>query len=271
MNLTLIPSPFALDQFRYSMGLAPETLLASGLKATLESDGHTVTVNERSTELGPGTVLDRIGQHLAELAEQVAAAHRNQSLPVILGGDCLVAIGVTAGLRRALKSDFGIAWFDAHGDFNTPDTTLSGYLGGMPLACACGRGLDLLRTAVQLDQPVNEANVVMVGIRDLDPPEKVLIDSTPIRVYSPADTPQFNADVRPTYLHYDIDSMDPSLAPGVNFLTPNGLSMETALQAARKVQPHLAAFALTAVDPSRDREGRTVKTAMELMRGILKS
>lgn len=270
MNLTLIPSPFALDQFRQSIGLTPETLLAAGLKATLESDGHTVTVSERTTQLGPGTVLERIGQHLAQLADRVAAAHQNQSLPVILGGDCLVSIGVVAGLRRALNSDFGITWFDAHGDFNTPETTLSGYLGGMPLACACGRGLETLRAAVQLDQPMNESNIVMVGIRALDPPEKALIDSTPIRIYSPADSPQYIADVRPTYLHFDIDAMDPSLAPGVNYLAPNGLSLAAALQAARQVTPHLAAFSLTAVDPTRDREGRTVQTTLELIRGILK-
>src|SRR6185503_7860496 len=98
------------------------------------------------------------------LAGAVADAHRAGSLPVILGGDCLVAIGAAAGLRRALGSDFGVAWFDAHGDFNTPETTLSGYLGGMPLACACGRGLSILRQAAGLDRPVEEANVVMVGI-----------------------------------------------------------------------------------------------------------
>lgn len=270
MNLNLIPSPFALDKHRVSVGRAPETLLAAGLVDQLHSDGHTVNVVERDLNLGGGTVLQRIGRNDAILAEAVAAAHRNNSLPVILGGDCLVSIGVVTGLRRALDSDFGIAWFDAHGDFNTPDTTISGYLGGMPLACACGRGLEILRESAGLDRPVNESNVVMLGIRDLDPPERALLDTTPVRIFSPVETPTFVADDRPTHLHFDIDVMDPSLAPGVNYLSPNGLSLEAALDAARKVRPHLAAFSLTAVDPERDRNGKTVQIAIELIRRMIK-
>jgi arginase len=268
MNLTLIPSPFALDQYRQNAGLAPETMLAHGLREGLESDGHIVTVMPRAVELGAGSVLSRIGQHLAVLAECVAAAQQNQSLPVIMGGDCMVAVGVVAGLSHSLDSDFGIAWFDAHGDFNTPETTLSGYLGGMPLACACGRGLAELRDATGLTKPVAEAHVTMVGIRDLDAPEKTLIDSTPIRVYSPATAPQFSAPASPTYLHFDMDCLDPSLATGVNYLVPNGLGLEEALGAARKVKPHLAAFSLTAFDPTRDRNEQTVATAIALLRGF---
>jgi arginase len=270
MHLTLIPSPFALDKHLSSMGRAPQVLLDAGLLAALQSDGHTITVVERDLGLGVGTVLERIGRNTAILAEHVAAAHRAGTLPLILGGDCLVSIGVVTGLRRALEADFGIAWFDAHGDFNTPDTTISGYLGGMPLACCCGRGLEILRETTGLDRPMNEANVIMLGIRDLDPPEKALLDQTPVRIFDPAGTPPFVPDDRPTYLHFDIDVMDPRLAPGVNFLTPNGLSLETALAAARKVKPHLAAFSFTAVDPERDRDGRTVQTAIQLIRGILK-
>ncbi len=269
MNITLIPSPFALDQYRKSMGLAPEAFLAAGLKEALQSDGHAVTVADRDLELGSGTVLERIGRNSAILAEQVAAAHRAGSLPLILGGDCLVSIGAVAGLRRALDSDFGIAWFDAHGDFNTPETTLSGYLGGMPLACCCGRGLESLRESSGLDRPMNEANVVMLGIRDLDPPEKALLDTTPVRIIDPGGVPSFSPDSRPTYVHFDIDVMDPSLVPGVNYLSPNGLSLEAAVGAAHKVKPHLAAFSLTAVDSERDRNNKTLETAIAVISGVL--
>ena len=270
MRLTLIPSPFALDQYRHSMGRAPEALLAHGLQESLEADGHTVAVVKRELDLGSGAVLQRIGRNDAILAEHVAAARRANSLPVVLGGDCLVSIGVVAGLRRALDSDFGVAWFDAHGDFNTPETTISGYLGGMPLACCCGRGLERLRETAGLDRPVSESNVIMLGIRDLDPPERALLDTTPVRIFDPARTPSFIPDLRPTYLHFDIDALDPAIAPGVNYLTPNGLSLATALDAARKIKPHLAAFSLTAVDPELDRNGKTAQTAIEIIRGVLK-
>jgi arginase family enzyme len=116
---------------------------------------------------------------------------------------------------------------------------------------------------------VNEANVVMLGIRDLDPPEKALLDTTPVRVIDPGGVPSFVPDNRPTYLHFDIDVMDPSLAPGVNYLTPNGLLLEAAIEAALKVKPHLAAFSLTAVDPERDRNNKTLETAIAVIRGVL--
>ncbi len=271
MHLTLIPSPFYLDQHRQGMGRAPEALLAAGLAGALEREGHSVTVAERNVNLGEGDRLTLMGRHLATLADTVAEARRAGRLPVILGGDCTISIGVVAGLRRALTDDFGIAWFDAHGDFNTPDTTLSGFLGGMPLACCCGRGLETLREAVGLTQPVNEAHVAILGVRDLDPAEKDLLDTTPVRRYAPNELTNFQADARPAYLHFDIDVLDPRYAPGVNYLTPDGLTPEAALTAARPIRPHLAALSLTAVDPEIDPTGLTVKTAIDLLPALLRS
>lgn len=265
MNLSLIPSPFALDQYRQNAGLASDVLLAQGLREKLEQNGHTVTLVERAVNLGPGTVLERIGQHLTSLADCVADARARGSLPVVLGGDCMVAVGVVAGLQRTLHPNLAIAWFDAHGDFNTPATTLSGYLGGMPLACACGYGLPELRKSVGLDMVVDPAKVIMLGIRDLDGPEQELIDSTPVRIFSPLTAVEFAAVEQPTYLHFDMDCLDPSLAPGVNYLVAKGLVLEDALTAARRVKPHLAALSLTAFDPTHDRDNRTAITALELL------
>jgi arginase len=270
MNLTLIPSPYALHHYRQGPGLAPETYLAHGLRQSLEADGHTVSVAERGPVAADGPVLDTIGQHLNELAGLVARAAERGSLPVILGGDCLAAIGVVAGLRRSRPAELGIAWFDAHGDFNTPETTLSGYLGGMPLACVCGRGLEALRAATGLDKPVDETRVVMAGIRDLDGPEKALLDTTRVRIFSAAAIGDFQPPAGPTYLHFDIDALDPSLAPGVNYLTPRGLLLAPAIDAARKVRANLAAFSLTASDPTVDQTGRTIESGLALVTGILK-
>lgn len=271
MNLTLIPSPFYLDQPRKGMGRAPETLLAAGLVGALERDGHSVVVAERKVNLGEGDRLTLMGRHLAALADAVADAQHVGRLPVILGGDCTLSIGVVAGLRRALAEDFGITWFDAHGDFNTPDTTISGFLGGMPLACCCGRGLETLREATGLTHPVKEAHVSILGVRDLDPAEKDLLDTTPVRRYTPDELANFRAEARPTYLHFDIDVLDPKYAPGVNYLTPNGLTPEAALEAARSIRPHLAALSLTAVDPEIDPTGLTVQTALSLLPALLRS
>jgi arginase len=269
MDLSLIPSPFSLDQFRQGIGQAPDALLAAGLVDQLRAAGHTVTVVERSFDLGAGGRLERIGRNLGQLAAAVAGAARAGALPVILGGDCLVAIGVVAGLRRVLSKEFGIAWFDAHGDFNTPETTITGYLGGMPLACCCGRGLAELRAAAGLEQPMAEAHVALLGVRDLDPAEKDLLDGTPVRRFPPAEIARFTADARPTYVHFDIDALELALAPGVNYPAPGGLALEAALQAARQVRPYLAAVALTAVDTTRDPSGQTVQTGLAVLRGVV--
>jgi arginase len=270
MKLTLIPSPFSLERHRQGMGRAPETLLAAGLVSSLESDGHSVRVADRSVELGRGDRLTVIGRNLTLLAEAVADARRAGALPVILGGDCLVSIGVVAGLRRSMIEDFGIVWFDAHGDFNTPETTISGFLGGMPLACCCGHGLEELRAATALTRPVSEANVALLGVRDLDPAERDLLDTTPVRRVEPADVSRFTPPSLPTYLHFDIDVLDPAYAPGVNYLTPNGLTPEAAIEAARKVWTRLAAFSLTAIDPELDPSGQTVQAGLSFLREILK-
>jgi arginase len=269
MDIRLISSPFSLDQLQTGMGQAPEALLAAGLVEQLRGDGHRVSVAARPTDLGAGGQLTRIGRNLASLAQAVAETVPAGALPVILGGDCLVSIGVVAGLRRVLADDLGIAWFDAHGDFNTPETTISGYLGGMPLACCCGRGLAELRAAAGLTRPVAEAQVALLGVRDLDPAEAQLLDGTPVRRFPPGEVAHFTADARPTYLHFDVDALDLALAPGVNYPAPGGLILEAALAAARQVRPHLAAVSLTAVDPTRDPSGQTVRTGLAVLRGVL--
>lgn len=269
MHLTLIPSPFDLDQPLHRMGRAPAELLAAGLVNLLEEDGHMVDVMERETDLGVGDRLTRMGRNLAALAAAVSVARRAKHLPVILGGDCTTSIGVVAGLRRSLPGELGITWFDAHGDFNTPEITISHYLGGMPLACCCGRGLDELRAAAGLHQPVNEAHVAVLGVRDLDPAEKDLLDSTAVQRFEPAHVSRFTPQNIPTYLHFDVDALDLAFAPGVSYPAPGGLAPQTAIDAARKVVPHLAAFSLTAVNPEQDSSGQTVQTALQILSGIL--
>lgn len=269
MKLALIPSPFALAHFGVDSGRTPQALLEAGLERALEADGHVVSLVGRDLDLGPGETLDRIGRNSWVLAEAVAEACQVGATPIILGGDCLVAVGMCAGLRSGTRGEFGIVWFDAHGDFNTPDTTLSGYLGGMPLACVCGRGLATLRSAAGLSQPIDETRVTLVGTRDLDPPEKALLDTTPVRIVPPDAVEHFQAASQPTYLHFDMDAIDPRVAPGVNYPSPGGLVPETAVQAARQVRPHLVGLALAAINPDRDPSGQTIRAAVQIVRDIL--
>jgi len=282
MDITLIYVPYDLDEYRVGMGLAPEALKDAGLVECLQAEKIWVKEHlQTPAELGEGSPIERLGRLVAAVSDLVVQAHTQQTLPVILGGDCMSAIGVCGGLQRRLGAyEFGVAWFDAHGDFNTPETTQTGYLGGMPLACICGHGLDRLRRDAGLRRPVDEASVMLLGVRNLDPPEKELLDSSAITCLSPAEVEAGKTepvsrnhfeDTSGVYLHLDIDVIDPAEAPGVNYLTPNGISAGQAVAAASAIIRHtpLAALTLSAINPALDQEGKTIETGIGLLVDIL--
>src|SRR5262249_23885999 len=115
-------------------------------------------------------------ERLAALYDPVADAVAAADRPLVVSGDCTTSLGTLAGLQRK-GCDPAIAWFDAHGDFNTHETTLSGYLGGMPLALPVGRGDPTLRDRLDL-RPVPENRVILGEARDLDPPERLALDAS---------------------------------------------------------------------------------------------
>ncbi|MBE0409989.1 MAG: arginase family protein [Anaerolineales bacterium] len=282
MDISLIYVPYDLDEFRAGMGLAPQALKEAGLLERLQSEKIWVKAElETPSDLGGGARLERLGRLEAALADLVVHAQAIHTLPVILGGDCLSAIGVCAGLRRYLgEEEFGIAWFDAHGDFNTPETTLSGYLGGMPLASVCGHGLDRLRWDAGLEKPVDESRVMLLGVHDLDDPEIDLLESSAITCLFPADistgkveaaTQACFGNVAQVYLHVDIDCIDPHYAPGVSFKSSNGISPQQLTDAASSISNHtsLAALTLAAINPALDQEDKTIQTGIDLLVKVL--
>src|SRR5258707_1039632 len=200
------------------MGKAPDILLDAGLLQRLEALGCT-TILAEMVDIPPSDEprLERLGQLLARLGYEVARARAAGFFPLVLGGDCLTSLGTLAGLLKPAET--GIAWFDAHGDFNTPEISISGYLGGMPLACAVGQGLDELRAAAKLNGTVAERNVALLGARDLDPlEEQALVASSVILVRAEefaGDTSQVQRAIHAlgtlpqVYLHVDIDVLDP--------------------------------------------------------------
>ena len=161
---------------------------------------------------------------LLEAGGQVDDALAAGNFPLLLAGECSVAL-TTLPAVASRRPDARVLWLDAHGDFNTPDTTVSGYLGGMCLAGACGRwdaGLGM--------QPIDPAKVVLAGIRDLDEPERQALEESEPTVIgaSPVETlvAVKNAlDGAPVYLHIDLDVIDPEEFPA-QFPAPGGLAAE---------------------------------------------
>jgi arginase len=175
-----------------------------------------------SADLPPGSTWDRLAALNEAIAAAVAASAGPGRCPVVVSGDCTTALGTVAGLQAAGPA-VGIVWFDAHGDLQTPETTASGYLGGMPLRLLTGYRPDLIASRLGL-RPVNEADIVLAGARDLDPPEVSYLERSAIRradvgVLDPADLPDL-----PLYVHVDVDVLDPSAVPGLRYPAPGGPS-----------------------------------------------
>jgi arginase len=187
--------------------------------------------------LPDGPVPARMSLLHQAVADAVARADR----PLVLSGDCPAARGVVAGLQRRYH-DLAVVWLDAHGDFNTPAITASGYLGGMALAMLTGRTPGLLGDALGL-RPVADTSVVLADARDLDPAEQDALTASQVRRV-PADPAAITSALddlgrAPVYLHLDVDVIDSAQLPGLRFPAGPGPSLT-------QVEDCLAAVCATA-------------------------
>jgi arginase len=173
-----------------------------------------------SAELPAGDTWARLAVLYDLVAGAVASTVRHGSRPVVLSGDCLTALGTVAGLQRA-GVDAGIVWFDAHADVQTLETTASGYLGGLPLRLLAGYRPELIATGMGL-RPVAEPRILLVGARDLDPPEVSYLDGALIGRAEVAGLAAAALPDGPLYVHLDLDVIDPSAVPGLRYPAPGG-------------------------------------------------
>jgi arginase len=222
----------------------PNTMATGGIQHILAGLGATVRVEEAAltpdedTEYG---AWKRLGMALGHFADLVAQNERDGYFTVGLLATCPSMPGLVGGLqhsgptREAIR--VGMLWLDAHPDFNTPETTRSGSLGGMPVAVATGRALQRMRMDAHLDPPLADAYVVMGGVRLVDPLEQELLDNSGIRQLTVDDlrngTPAVFAELdrlsRLTdkiYVHIDMDVLDPREVMGHPNNVPGGPSSE---------------------------------------------
>ena len=201
--------------------------------------------------------LVRLNDAVAASVERLARAG---SKATVVSGDCTVSIGIAAGLQRA-SVEPSIVWVDAHGDLQTQETTPSGYVGGMALRLLLGYRRDLIAGPLGLRQP-SEARVVLVGARDLDPPEVDYLASAEIRQASIDDLSEADLPAGPLLLNLDLDVLDPTALPGLRYPAAGGPHLPAVLRAARTVvaSGRLAALNLACTwlpgqpDPERIRE-----------------
>jgi arginase len=196
-------------------------------------------------------------------------------------------MGMLGGLQHSGPTEdplrVGLVWIDAHGDFNTPETTLSGMLGGMPVAVSSGLALQRLRKESGLDPALNTEDVVMVGIRDLDPLERELVEQHEIVQVSVDDvrhrSEHMHAQMRRLseltdiiYIHIDMDVLDPAEVPGHGLTVADGpTSIELAMAVAEMFRYEKAAALGIASTPSgeRDPDGVSRQAAYNLIKGAV--
>jgi len=179
--------------------------------------------------------------------------------PIVLGGCCCSHVGAIEALSSGDES-LAVVWIDAHGDLNTPDTTPSGFLGGMPFAILLGWCHDELRTSAGLDPALPEERAALVGARDLDPGERDAIGRSRLVVADDVAAALAGLpDDAPLHVHLDGDVLDPEDAPGVDFPAPGGWRLPHLIDemAALAATGRVVGVSLCCGNPRRDPEGRS--------------
>jgi arginase len=210
--------------------------------------------------------VSRLGALHRGLAEDVARARARGQRPVSIAGDCMQPAGVLAGLRRA-GLDPVVVWLDAHGDFNTPETSPSGYIGGMSLAMLVGRGKEWLREQVGLAL-LDERDVILGDARDLDPGEAASLRASEVTIVR--DVATLSAYVppgRPVYVHFDVDILDQAEAPATMFPVAGGPSVAALVAMAADLhRTHdIVAVSMTTWELDRDEDGRTERACLTVL------
>jgi len=195
---------------------------------------------------------------------------RRGNRPVSVSGDCCSAIAVLAGLQQA-GLDPAVIWLDAHGDFNTAETTVTGFLGGMPLAMMTGRGDQTLMRGAAC-RLVPDENVLLTDARDLDPTEAELLrDSAVRRVADPAGVVEALPPDRPLFVHFDTDFLNPLDAPAMLYPTAGGPRLGDALALAAHLActNRVAAVSVTAWDLDGDANRATEQACLQVLDSLL--
>ena len=286
-RLSLLGLPFySLAKYR-GMGLAVKALREIGIVDILKESASNfrdlgdASLTELETDSGPAN-LRNLPQYLQDTDSVFQASTRidRDDFVFCLGGECTFIAGTLAGFKTKFKGKPGILWMDAHGDFNTPETTVSGFIGGMCLASACGRGPQLSPHLENMRPLLTEENVVHLGSRALDPLEERAMRSSPLKLYPASDAHKIGlskvakeaarhlAD-RSDWIvcHLDVDSIDNSIISAINFPEKgNGLALEEVKTVVRELHhtDKLKILDLAAYNPTLDQNQKSGKTLLKL-------
>jgi arginase len=290
VSVRIIGVPMDLGASRRGVDMGPSAMRLADVADAMRRLGLTVTdegnvqVPDRSEV--PSSPLGRIGAIslvAAELAARTANAIRQGACPLVIGGDHSLSVGSVAGTATVLAERgqrVGLIWFDAHADINTPDTTLTGNVHGMPVAHLLGLGDERLSRLASVTPAVRAEHLVYIGLRDLDAAEKHTIAQLGIRAFTMRDIDErgmrnvmdeaMQIVTRGTggvHVSLDADFIDPREAPGVGTPVRGGVSLREAHLAMEIINDSRAMLAmdLVEINPILDRANATAELATDLV------
>ncbi|HEX6133353.1 MAG TPA: arginase family protein [Longimicrobiales bacterium] len=266
----LVTVPYDSGRRGHRMGAGPQALLKGGLVQKLRAAGY-------DTELVPvesaGTSTDAITvafELAARIARVVRASRSAGRFPLTISGNCFGTVGALAGLSADAPA---LVWLDAHGDLNTPETSPSGFLDGMAAATALGWCHTDRSGALDGFSKLAEADLLVIGVRDLDAPEAELVKRSAVRALGPGELGSLESALdsysgRAVYLHLDVDVLDPDrVGPANTYATPNGLSVADVANLIRALAARsvIAGMTVASYDPAVDTSGAIARATLELI------
>lgn len=252
-TVRIVGVPLDLGASRRGTDMGPSALRIAGLGAALRRLGYTVAREEdipapametRSTENREARFKPEILEVCTNLSNKVKSILEANEFPLIIGGDHSIAMGTVSGVSSFYHDQnkkIGLIWFDAHGDMNTPGTSPSGNIHGMPLSHLLGQGDEDLKNIAGFHPKVDAKNVALIGVRDLDAGERRIIRESGIHAFTMREIDEqgmaavaaqaleiVNDGTAGFHISFDVDGCDPTVIPGSGTLVPGGVTFREA-------------------------------------------
>ncbi|ATP42163.1 arginase [Solibacillus sp. R5-41] len=288
-NVSIIGVPCDYGQQRRGVDMGPSAIRYAGLQNRLtvlgysvEDEGNIHVIDQTSNVQADAQLLNldevvKVNTALARKVNEVVEKHR---MPLVLGGDHSIAIGTLAGLSKHYQN-MGVIWFDAHADLNTPETTPSGNIHGMPLATSLGLGHERLTTILHDGPKIKQENIIIIGGRSIDEGERKLIKERRIKVYTMYDIDRLGMTyvmeetlayfrekkIDGLHLSLDLDALDPLYTPGVGTPVAGGITYRESHLAMEMIQESglLTSAEFVEVNPILDERNKTADVAVALI------
>lgn len=295
-NIAIIGAPMDLGAGRRGVDMGPSAIRVANLYERLQTLGYKVEDLGNVSVAQPESIVEgaanarylkEIAATCTRLAGMVESVMDGGKFPIVLGGDHSIAIGTTAGLSshyRKQSKKIGMVWVDAHADMNTPESSPSGNIHGMPLACCIGLGPPELADIYDYKPKVDPRNVALIGLRSVDAEERKIVQRMGVHAYTMRDIDErglrwimqealevANDGTEGFHLSFDMDSVEPGEAPGVGTPVKGGMTYREAHLAMESICDcdRMLGLEIVEVNPVIDEANRTAILAVELLMSAL--